>query len=248
MQLGLTAYGPMPQGEFLLKLGLETRCERLLQNAAPAQKAAIVVRRGPARRSAPNGGFVQDARAAIERACPAASLRRHLSFRFSRSMVTPDKMRLCASEPRRIPRDAHGFFTRQGGVSSGIYASLNCGPGSSDDAANVVENRARVAEILGAKPAISSPSSRSTAPTAVIAEAPWERRQDAGGRRDRDRDTRPRHRRAHRRLRAGAVLRRGGAGDRRGACRLERRARLASSRRRSRPCASSARSLNASSR
>ena len=32
----------MPQGEFLLKLGLEQRCERLLQNAAPAQKTAIV--------------------------------------------------------------------------------------------------------------------------------------------------------------------------------------------------------------
>src|SRR4029079_13775692 len=41
-ELGLAAYGPMPQGEFLLKLGLETRCERLLHNAAPAQKAEIV--------------------------------------------------------------------------------------------------------------------------------------------------------------------------------------------------------------
>ncbi len=41
-ELGLATYGPMPQGEFLLKLGLETRCERLLQHAAPAQKAAIM--------------------------------------------------------------------------------------------------------------------------------------------------------------------------------------------------------------
>ena len=39
------------------------------------------VRRGAACRSAADGGFVQDARAAIDRACPAASLRRHLSFR-----------------------------------------------------------------------------------------------------------------------------------------------------------------------
>jgi len=38
----------------------------------------------------------------------------------------------------------HGFFTRQGGVSRGIYASLNCGPGSGDDSAHVAENRARV--------------------------------------------------------------------------------------------------------
>lgn len=41
-ELGLAVYGPMPQGEFLLKLGLETRCERLLQNASPPQKAAIL--------------------------------------------------------------------------------------------------------------------------------------------------------------------------------------------------------------
>ena len=45
---------------------------------------------------------------------------------------------------------AHGFFGRQGGVSTGIFASLNCGFGSSDDAGNVGENRRRVAARLGA--------------------------------------------------------------------------------------------------
>lgn len=39
----------------------------------------------------------------------------------------------------------HGFFTREGGVSRGIYASLNCGYGSNDDKEHVSENRARVA-------------------------------------------------------------------------------------------------------
>ena len=43
----------------------------------------------------------------------------------------------------------HGFFTRRGGVSRGIYASLNCGPGSGDDGAHVTENRARVMRALG---------------------------------------------------------------------------------------------------
>ena len=43
----------------------------------------------------------------------------------------------------------HGFFTREGGVSRGIYASLNCGPGSDDDGAHVTENRARVMGALG---------------------------------------------------------------------------------------------------
>lgn len=39
----------------------------------------------------------------------------------------------------------HGFYTREGGVSTGIYASLNCGLGSRDDRALVTANRARVA-------------------------------------------------------------------------------------------------------
>src|SRR3546814_11886237 len=44
----------------------------------------------------------------------------------------------------------HGFFTRQGGVSGGIYGSLNCGAGSGDDPAAVAENRRRVAAAIGA--------------------------------------------------------------------------------------------------
>jgi purine-nucleoside/S-methyl-5'-thioadenosine phosphorylase / adenosine deaminase len=44
----------------------------------------------------------------------------------------------------------HGFFTRAGGVSQGIYAGLNCGPGSNDDPGHVAANRTRVAEHLGA--------------------------------------------------------------------------------------------------
>lgn len=43
----------------------------------------------------------------------------------------------------------HGFFTREGGVSEGIYASLNCGLGSGDDRERVIENRNRVAASLG---------------------------------------------------------------------------------------------------
>jgi hypothetical protein len=47
------------------------------------------------------------------------------------------------------PGVAHGFFTREGGVSTGIYASLNCGVGSGDAPDCVAENRARVARALG---------------------------------------------------------------------------------------------------
>lgn len=43
----------------------------------------------------------------------------------------------------------HGFFGREGGVSAGIYSSLNCGLGSNDDRQAVLENRARVCRHLG---------------------------------------------------------------------------------------------------
>jgi polyphenol oxidase len=43
----------------------------------------------------------------------------------------------------------HGFFTRKGGASSGIFAGLNCGTGSTDQAEIVAINRARVAEAMG---------------------------------------------------------------------------------------------------
>ncbi|GAB1364802.1 peptidoglycan editing factor PgeF [Rhodobacter sp.] len=46
----------------------------------------------------------------------------------------------------------HGFFTRKGGASSGIFAGLNCGAGSSDQAEIVAINRARVAEAMGVTP------------------------------------------------------------------------------------------------
>ena len=50
---------------------------------------------------------------------------------------------------------AHGFFTREGGVSTGLYASLNGGPGSGDAAEAVAENRARIARALGAGALVS---------------------------------------------------------------------------------------------
>jgi len=48
-----------------------------------------------------------------------------------------------------IPGVRHGFFTRAGGVSEGLYAGLNVGVGSSDDPAAVTENRRRVAAWFG---------------------------------------------------------------------------------------------------
>jgi purine-nucleoside/S-methyl-5'-thioadenosine phosphorylase / adenosine deaminase len=88
-------------------------------------------------------------------------------------MVTPDKMKLSASSLSAVDGVSHGFFTRQGGVSSGIYASLNCGPGSRDDGANVTENRARAAELLGAEAGRLITVFQKHGADAVVADRPW---------------------------------------------------------------------------
>ena len=51
-----------------------------------------------------------------------------------------------------LPGIAHGFFGRAGGVSEGLYASLNCGLGSRDRQASVAANRARAAAAIGIAP------------------------------------------------------------------------------------------------
>jgi len=68
---------------------------------------------------------------------------------------------------------SHGFFTRKGGASSGIFAGLNCGPGSSDQSQVVRINRARVAGALGLDDgALVSLNQIHSATVAVLTELP----------------------------------------------------------------------------
>jgi uncharacterized protein, YfiH family len=72
-----------------------------------------------------------------------------------------------------VNRIRHAFFTREGGVSHGIYASLNCGPGSQDDAAAVAENRVRAMALLDLPPrALVTVHQQHTA-EAVVVDGPW---------------------------------------------------------------------------
>lgn len=73
----------------------------------------------------------------------------------------------------RTKRVAHGFFTRRGGVSEGIYASLNCGPGSRDDRAAVTENRRRVAAHLGVAPSHLLTCHQHHSTDAIVVTEPW---------------------------------------------------------------------------
>ncbi len=70
----------------------------------------------------------------------------------------------------------HGFFGRQGGVSAGIYDSLNCGPGSHDAPEAVRENRARVARTLGAPHLLSLYQVHGI--EVITAREPWENGKD----------------------------------------------------------------------
>jgi polyphenol oxidase len=68
----------------------------------------------------------------------------------------------------------HAFFTRQGGVSQGVYASLNGGVGSQDDPASVAENRARMARALGVAPKNFLVPYQIHSADALAVSAPWE--------------------------------------------------------------------------
>jgi len=84
-----------------------------------------------------------------------------------RSMLQAASLSACASI-------RHGFFTRGGGVSAGIYASLNGGIGSHDEAELVAENRARMATAMGVKPANLLTLYQIHSPEVVTIERAWD--------------------------------------------------------------------------
>jgi YfiH family protein len=71
------------------------------------------------------------------------------------------------------PRVAHGFFGRRGGVSTGVYYSLNCGPGSGDSRASVMENRALAIDALSPDAALVTLYQVHSA-QAITVNEPWQ--------------------------------------------------------------------------
>lgn len=72
-----------------------------------------------------------------------------------------------------LPGIGHGFFTRQGGISEGIYASLNCGPGSDDMPERVTENRRRAMAALDLPGGALLTLYQIHGADAVTVETPW---------------------------------------------------------------------------
>jgi YfiH family protein len=80
-----------------------------------------------------------------------------------------------------LPGVRHAFFTRQGGVSTGVYDSLNVGVGSRDDPEAVQENRARAAAALGVELPHLLTCYQIHSSVAVTADKPFAQRPEADG-------------------------------------------------------------------
>jgi hypothetical protein len=75
----------------------------------------------------------------------------------------------------RIPEVRHGFFTRRGGCSQGLYATLNCSYGSGDDPETVTRNRAHVATVLGLAGDRLAVAAQCHSAEVAVVEEPWDR-------------------------------------------------------------------------
>jgi purine-nucleoside/S-methyl-5'-thioadenosine phosphorylase / adenosine deaminase len=80
---------------------------------------------------------------------------------------------LQAKSLARLDPIRHAFFTRAGGVSQGVYATLNGGTGSNDAPVKIAENRARMAAALGVEPTHFLTAHQIHSPDVVVAEEPW---------------------------------------------------------------------------
>ena len=74
-----------------------------------------------------------------------------------------------------LPGVRHAFFTRAGGMSEGLYASLNCGPGSKDDPDRVAQNRARAMAHMGLGEDRLTTAYQVHSNRVAVVERPWQR-------------------------------------------------------------------------
>jgi len=82
-------------------------------------------------------------------------------------------MIITSSRLSELPGLRHAFFTREGGVSEGIYQSLNGGLGSNDEPVRVIENRRRMAGALHVQPSHFLTVYQVHSPDVVAVSEPW---------------------------------------------------------------------------
>jgi len=86
----------------------------------------------------------------------------------------PEPVRSPALDAHKSGGIRHGFFTRAGGVSGGLFQGLNVGLGSGDDRAAILENRQRVARWMGVAPDRLIGVHQVHSPDVVAVETPFE--------------------------------------------------------------------------
>lgn len=87
--------------------------------------------------------------------------------------LTPLPLTPLTADLLDLPGLRHGWFGRQGGVSKGVYATLNAGPGSKDDPAAVAENRRRIAAWFGEDPDHLLTAFQVHSPDVAVVDGPW---------------------------------------------------------------------------
>lgn len=88
---------------------------------------------------------------------------------------------MISAAPLQLSNIAHGFFTREGGYSTGIFSSLNCGLGSGDDISLVTKNRALVAHQLGVENSKLVSAFQVHSADVIVVDAPFSERPKADG-------------------------------------------------------------------
>ena len=161
IEAGAAVYGPTSQGLFLERLGLSARVNALCASKSAEQTQEI--QSGAHRIAAPDQmGEIFKASLHLG-AVPAAAAR----FRF---MSTPPRLRSSLLDDESLNQ---GFFSRDGGISTGDFASLNVGPGSQDAPEKIAENRRRCAEALGVEPDHLLSLYQIHSSTVVEVDGPW---------------------------------------------------------------------------
>ncbi len=167
--LGARVHGPATQGDFLKRLGIETRAVTLMGKTTAEVSADISSALKRLTDSGRGGmGSMFKVLAITEPHLTSVAGLSDDAGAGDRYAMTFGSSLLSA-----IPGLRHAFFTREGGVSGGIYEGLNGGLGSNDDPAHVAENRRRMAEQMGVAPAHFLSVHQIHSPDAVVATGPW---------------------------------------------------------------------------
>ena len=166
---GAGVFGPLPQGAFLEALGIEERAAALRRNASASQARPSTPRSAASRARTEWACCSRRWRSPTRRSalCPASR-----PGRTGGAMTLPIRHALLEDADGRI---RHGFFGREGGVSEGLYRSLNCGLGSGDDPEAVGENRARAVAACDLAPDSLCSAYQVHSASALAVSTPWKR-------------------------------------------------------------------------